>query len=87
MIEFDRLAILLGCDVPVVLRNVNGADTVADQGLDIESMEAQNLYQIGLTDVKKYVGQAYLHDCMVYDGNLAQDVERLGRDLSSITLL
>lgn len=83
----DRLAILLGCDVPVVLRSINGTDSPAEPGLDIESLEAQNLYQIDLTDAYKYVGQAYVQDCMVYDGDLAKNVEQTGRTLDDITLL
>lgn len=83
----DRLAILLGCDVPVVLRNIDGKDSPAEPGLDIESLEAQNLYQIDLSDAYKYVGQAYVQDCMVYDGDFAQDVRRAGRTLNDITLL
>lgn len=61
----DKLAVLLGCDVPVVLRNINGTDSPAEPGLDIESLEAQNLYQTDLADAYKYVGQAYVHDRMV----------------------
>lgn len=83
----DRLAVLLGCDVPVVLRNINGTDSPAEPGLDIESLEAQNLYQTDLADAYKYVGQAYVHDRMVYNGDLAQDITRAGRTLDDITLL
>lgn len=83
----DRLAILLGCDVPIVLRNINGTDSPAEPGLDIESLEAQNLYQTDLDDAYKYVGQAYVHDCMVYNGDLAQDILKSGRTLDDITLL
>lgn len=83
----DRLAILLGCDVPIVLRNINGTDSPAEPGLDIESLEAQNLYQTDFEDAYKYVGQAYIHDCMVYDGDLAQDILKAGRTLDDITLL
>lgn len=83
----DRLAILLGCDVPVVLRHINGTDSPAEPGLDIESLEAQNLYQTDFDDAYKYVGQAYIHDCMVYNGDLAQDILKAGRTLDDITLL
>lgn len=83
----DRLAILLGCDVPVVLRNINGAASSASPGLEIESLEAQNLYQTDFAETYKYVGQAYVHDCMVYNGDLAQDITRAGRTLDDITLL
>ena len=83
----NRLAILLGCDVPVVLRNIDGKDSPAESGLDIESLEAQNLHQIDLSDAYKYVGQAYVHDCMTYKGDLAQDVSTSGRTLNDITLL
>lgn len=83
----DRLAILLGYDVPMILRTINGLDSPAESGLDIESLEAQNLYQIDLADTYKYVGQAYVHDCMVYSGDLAEDITKTGRTLDAITLL
>lgn len=83
----DRLAISLGCDVPVVLRNIDGKDSPAKSGLNIESLKAENLYQIGLFDAYKYVEQAYVQDCMVYDGDFAQDIRRAGRTLNDITLL
>lgn len=83
----DRLAILLGCDVPFVLRSINATASPASPVPEIESLEAQNLYQTGFADTCKYVGQAYVHDCMVYNGDVAQDITRAGRGLDDITLL
>ncbi|KAI3401112.1 hypothetical protein diail_258 [Diaporthe ilicicola] len=67
--------------------NIDGKDTVAEPGLKIKSLQAQNLCQIYVTGAYKYVGQAYLQDCMVYDGNLAEDIKRLARESSDINLL
>jgi hypothetical protein len=63
----DRLVVLLGCDVPLVLHRRNWK-----RWRRIYDFEAKaKLY--GST--WKMLGQAYVHDIMHYQGDLARDIE------------
>ena len=84
----DRLAVLLGCDVPLILRELDSSDSEpARPALDIGYPQADNLFGSGFISGYRYIGQAYVQDRMFYEGDIRADREAAGLSLDDITLL
>ncbi|KAH9906785.1 hypothetical protein F4778DRAFT_723345 [Xylariomycetidae sp. FL2044] len=63
----DEVCVVIGSQVPMVLRRISDAQ----ERLDVRIGRHRDKH-----DERIYVGQAYIHELMVYHGDLGEDIQR-----------